>query len=85
MLEELSQAQRERLYTLWDMARTNTQYKEMLVKIRKLEKRCEEVLEKLSTEDRDAVCDFVSLCEEMNGRVLELASQKMVFRFETEE
>ena len=85
MLEELSQAQRERLYTLWDVAQADAQYKEMLLDMRELEKRYEEVYAKLSCEDRDTLSDYVSLCEGMSWRILEIASQKMVFRFEREE
>lgn len=53
--------------------------------MRELEKRYEEVYAKLSCEDRDTLSDYVSLCEGMSWRILEIGSQKMVFRFEREE
>lgn len=71
-MEELSLAQRERLNTFWSLAHVDKQYREMLLKMRACEKRYEEVYARLSYEDT-------------NGRILEIASQKMVFRFEREE
>lgn len=85
MTQELTAAQRQRLQTLWDISQTDSNYKAMLSEMRELEKRYEQVIEKMVDEDRDVVCDFVSLCEEMSWRILEIASQKMVFRFEKEE
>lgn len=84
MTETLTDAQRQRLYALWDQAQADKEYKAMLEEMRNLESRYELVIEKLDDAQRDTVCDYVSLCEAMSWRVLELASQKMVFRFEKE-
>ena len=84
MTETLTDAQRQRLYALWDQAQADKEYKAMLEELRNLESRYELVIEKLDDAQRDTVCDYVSLCEAMSWRVLELASQKMVFRFEKE-
>lgn len=84
MKEKLSPAQYQRLQTLWDVAQTDKQYRGMLSQIREQEKMYEKALNKLSREDSDAVRDFVSLCEGMNWRILEIAAQRMVFRFEKE-
>lgn len=84
MREELTDAQRLRLSTLWDISQTDLEYKKMLEEMRQLEKLYETVIEKMDDTDRDTVCDYVSLCEEMSWRILEIASQKMVFRFEKE-
>ena len=84
MANELTENQRQRLYALWDQAQTDLKYKDMLKEIRELEKRYELVIDTLPEGDRDTVCDFVSLCEAMRWRILEIAAQKMVFRFEKE-
>ena len=82
MQKELTVAERQRLQTLWDISQTEPAYKDMLNEMRQLEKRYEEVIEKMEDADREIVCDFVSLCEAMSWRILEIASQRMVFRFE---
>ena len=84
MRADLTNAQRQRLQTLWDIAQNDLAYKEMLRQMRDLEKHYEDTIEKMSGDDRDTVCDFVSLCEEMSWRILEIAAVKMIFRFETE-
>ena len=80
----MTENQRQRLYALWDQAQTDLKYKDMLKEMRELEKRYELVIDTLLEGDRDTVCDFVSLCEAMSWRILEIAAQKMVFRFEKE-
>lgn len=85
MLKDLTQAQRQRLQTLWDASQADVQYKEMLSELRELERKYEQVIQKLEDAERDVVCDFVNLCESMSWRILEIASQKMMFRFEREE
>lgn len=84
MKEALTEAQRLRLATLWDISQTDLQYKSMLTEMREVENSYELAIEKLDDADRDTVCDYVSLCEAMSWRILEIASQKMVFRFERE-
>lgn len=84
MSEELTNSQQLRLHALWDISQTDLKYKEMLAQMRELERCYERVIEKLADADRDTVCDFVSLCEAMSWRILEIAAQKMIFRFERE-
>ena len=72
------------MQTLWDISQTDMEYKQMLLQMRELEKQYEQVIETLEDEARDIVCDYVSLCESMSWRILEIAGQKMVFRFERE-
>ena len=84
MSEKLTPAQRQRMQTLWDISQTDMEYKQMLLQMRELEKQYEQVIETLEDEARDIVCDYVSLCESMSWRILEIAGQKMVFRFERE-
>ena len=84
MKKELTFAQHQRLKTLWDISQTESAYKDMLNEMRLLEKRYEEVIEQLDDDSRDTICDYVSLCEAMSWRILEIAAQQMVFRFEKE-
>ena len=51
----------------------------MLHQLREVEHAYDIVLGKLSAEDMNTVCDFVSLCEGINERMLAFACQKMVF------
>ena len=55
------------------MAAADPQYRQMLLDMRVIENRYNTVLATLSAEDQDTICDFVSLCEEMSWRMLELA------------
>ena len=84
MKEELTNTQHQRLKTLWDISQTELVYKDMLEEMRLLEKQYEEVIERLDDTSRDVICDYVSLCEAMSWRILEIAAQQMVFRFEKE-
>lgn len=84
MTEGLTEAQRCRLETLWDVSQTDPDYKKMLDQMRELERVYEQVIEKMVDTDRDIVCDYISLCEGMSWRILEIASEKMIFRFERE-
>ena len=84
MRADLTENQRQRLQTLWDIAQNDRAYKDMLYQMRDLERHYEDVIEKMEDGDRDTICDFVSLCEAMSWRVLEIAAQQMVFRFEKE-
>lgn len=55
------------------MAAIDPQYQQMLLDMRAIEKRYNAVLATLSAEDQNSICDFVSQCEEMSWRMLELA------------
>ena len=55
------------------MAAIDPQYQQMLLDMRAIEKRYNAVLATLSARDQNAICDFVSQCEEMSWRMLELA------------
>ena len=54
-------------------AAEDPQYRQMLFDMRAIEKRYNEVLATLARDDQNAICDFVSQCEEMRWRMLELA------------
>ena len=61
------------------LAKGDEEYSRMLRENRELERKHDEVLQTLPTEQRDAVCDFVTQCEEMSWRMLELACTYMRF------
>ena len=55
------------------LAESDRAYRQMMLDMRLLEKRYNSVLSNLSSEEQNAICDFVSQCEEMSFRMLELA------------
>lgn len=61
------------------LAMGDDQYYGMLKELRVLEKRYYEVLGALSSQQQDVICDFVSQCEAMSHRMLELACIYMRF------
>ena len=61
------------------LAKGDEEYSRMLRENRELERKHDEVLQTLPTEQRDAVCDFVTQCEEMSWCMLELACTYMRF------
>lgn len=61
------------------IAKGDDAYRTMLLKLRPLEKRYDQVLSSLSREEQNIICDFVSQCEEMNCRMMELACTYMRF------
>lgn len=69
--------QRMRIIQL--LAESDTEYNNMLREIEILEKKYDLVLRTLPNDAQDVVCDFVSQCEEMSWRMLELACTHMRF------
>lgn len=61
------------------LANGDDAYFEMLLRLRELEREYEAVLGTLTPEQQDVVCDFVSQCEAMNRRMLEIACTHMKF------
>lgn len=70
---------REKYWKIWDMAQEDPMYRLMLLQLRKLDGAFDRVMQGLSYNDRDVVSDFVSLCEEMSSRMLEIACEQMDF------
>lgn len=70
---------RKKYWKLWDMAQEDPQYRMLLLRMGPLEREYDKVLQTLPREQMDTVCDFVSLCEEMNERILEIACEKTKF------
>ena len=75
----MDQKTRTNMDKLEELAKEDAQYCQMLLDMRLIEKRYNSVLSKLSSEDQNSVCDFVSMCEEMSFRMLELACIYMEF------
>jgi len=64
---------RQRAWEIWEAGQCDSQYARMLAELCPLEKEYNAVLQTLSAQQQDAICDFVSKCEEMSWRMLELA------------
>lgn len=64
---------KERMDIVAKLAQDDIPYRQMQIDMRAIERKYNAVLSKLSAEDQNAVCDFVSQCEEMSWRMLELA------------
>lgn len=70
---------RKRMAAVEQLANADPAYNQMLGELRQLERKYEIVLQSLTREQMNDVCDFVSMCEEMSWRMLELACTHMVF------
>ena len=66
----------QRVWELWDAGQRDPQYCALLEEMRPIERRYQQLLQTLSGEQQDVICDFVSLCEEMNWRILEIICEK---------
>ena len=63
----------QQISDFWDQLQTDPTYHTMLLQLRELEPKYDAVIASLSVHDQDIICDYVSLCEGMNERALELA------------
>ena len=70
---------RERMDRLEEIARLEPQYHILMQEMRDIEKLYNLVLRDLDDQQRDAVCEFVSQCEEISWYMLELACYYMRF------
>ena len=71
----MEQNRHSRVWEIWEAGQSDPQYGEMLAQIRILEKKYDAVLQTLSSEQRNIVCDYVMLCEDMSWRMLEIACE----------
>lgn len=71
--------ERARLEALESIAKQDPQYKELLRQMEEMERKYYGVLRTLSSEEQNAVCDFVSQCEEISWYMLGLACRYMRF------
>lgn len=70
---------KRRMLTIELLAQENSRYREMLQENAELERKFNAVLSDLTTEQMDTICDFLSHCEAMSDRLLELACTYMRF------
>lgn len=69
----------KRMQAIELLAKGDDAYYVMLKQAKILEDRCGRILQTLPDDQRDALCDFLYLCEEMSWRKLELACTYMRF------
>lgn len=70
---------RQRMAVIDALSNGDDQYAAMLKDMRVLEQEYNNVLHTLTGQQQNAVCDYISLCEEMSWRKLELACTHMIF------
>lgn len=75
----MNDAVRRRMLTVELLARADSQYMSMLRENAELERKYNDVLSALSTEQMDIISDFLMHCEVMSDRMLELACTHMRF------
>lgn len=70
---------KDKFWKIWDMAQSDPAYRMKLLHLRKLDREFDRVMQGLTNEDRDVVSDFISICEELSTRMLEVACENMEF------
>lgn len=68
---------KELVWKIWEAGQHDPEYAMMLAELGPLEKKYDAVLQTLSMEQQDVVCDFVSQCEAMSWRMLEFACEQL--------
>ena len=76
LIDETAQ---KRAWQIWELSQTETEYRKMLLEIRELEEEYEKAISLLPQKQEDAVRDFVSQCEAMSWRMLQIACARMRF------
>lgn len=69
-----------RMEQLEKIARKDIRYQVLMQDLRAVEKEYNLVLHDLDDRQRNAICDFVSQCEEISWYMLELACRHMLFQ-----
>ena len=75
----------KRAWKIWDIGQTEPVYERMLQEMAILEDRYEIIMEGLPEAQEDIVRDFVSQCEGMSWRMLQIACALMRFPDERDE
>lgn len=75
----MDKSARSNMDRLEQIAKEDGAYSAMLRENMALERRYEQLLRAMDPKDRDVVCDFLSSCEELSWRMLELACIHMQF------
>lgn len=68
-----------RFDAIWSITQTDRQYYDMLMELRRMDKQYERVVRGLPEAEQMVIRDFVSQCEAMSWRMLEVACSLMVF------
>ncbi len=79
MLDLKKERIRQKYWELWDRAQRDPEYAAMFAEMDRLERRYEAVLEQLPNFSEDTIRDYVSQCEGMSRRMLELACEELLF------
>lgn len=66
-----------KVWKIWEAGQHDPKYAMMLAELGPLEKKYDAVLQTLSMEQQDVVCDFISQCEAMSWRMLEFACEQL--------
>ena len=77
--QDLPEAERYRWDIINLMAKTDGKYVEMMSRCVELERKYDVVLNELTTQQMDTICDFLMHCEAMSDRMLEIACTYMPF------
>ena len=64
---------REKAWRIWKIGQSEEQYAKMLGEMKEIEANYQSLLQTLSNDQQDIICDFVSQCEGMSWRMLEIA------------
>lgn len=67
---------KDKVWATWEKGQSDPEYIRMLAELKGIEARYDQVLGGLPSEQQDAICDFVSQCEAMSWRLLEIACEK---------
>ena len=67
----------KRAWKIWELGQSEAEYRAMLINIRQLEREYERILQDLHAEQESVLRDYVSLCEEMSWRMLQIACATM--------
>lgn len=78
-ITDLTPEEQDRFWLIWRIAQSDHIYHKMLEQIGPMERAYEKVLQSLTEEQQNVVCDFVSQCEGMSHRMLEVACKLMDF------
>lgn len=70
---------KKRAWKIWELSQSETEYHDMLMETRILEKAYEDPLALLPRKEEDAVRDYVSQCEAMSWRMVQIACSMMRF------
>lgn len=73
----MNPTEQRRLERLESIARRDLEYIRMMQDLRPMERAYQDLLVRMTDADRDIICEFVSQCEEISYRMLELACRYM--------